>query len=764
MIRFSASIKHGCKGRVKRPNSFGGSRAETLSHGWTAANTPQRYAQNANYRTLSPSCSLTHGSRNRWAAAHGNILPTSTVSSITQRTYIFLPSSFSDVKDLFLNKFPLAAEFVDSSSTYRTRLVLKLRERVAARKLPRTPTDLSPPKNKNNKPVSNSAKIGARFLRKKAQEKRRMGSRENVKKLWQTILARSDVSISNMIKRSRIGTKATSSLLTDVRTRNRNMKSRMKLSRQELQQRLRNKFKYQLNASFSRLQKQVNYTGGKGWRNKEIVIEEPSRKTWFDADGYPLTSRHWITKRFVNPWNSVSTDGQHSLFLLAKWRLMKLWKMLYSEKESSNMTRLLQSSISDSSPPKKIKESVRKEFFPSTNDQIRLTWVGHSTCLVSMHGFNILTDPIFSEQVGPLFGIGVERSVSPALSVDDLPSIDALLISHDHYDHLDYHSVLKLKESGKIQYWVVPLGIKRWLMEVCDVDAKEIVELEWWETAHFRKDHSNDSEHDDESSSQAMELVEIKSQTRIHPSLDESTSLDHNEKTMLALTCAPAQHWCSRSPFDRNKRLWCSFAVKTTRNISSDGDSDDRISLFSTGSSSLNFYFGGDTGLPPAFPLHRQIGDKLGPFDLAALPVGAYEPEFFMKDSHCNPQEAVQIHKDIRCRKSVGIHWGTFPLANEGLNEPAEVLKEIVTDSNVSSSHGNKDITSVDGIGGSKDTGHSRNETVDFSVVNHGEWIESADNAAPVMDEEDIVGFLQSVRDVHGNDTYTTNILYEEMA
>jgi L-ascorbate metabolism protein UlaG (beta-lactamase superfamily) len=150
-----------------------------------------------------------------------------------------------------------------------------------------------------------------------------------------------------------------------------------------------------------------------------------------------------------------------------------------------------------------------------------------------------------------------------------------------------------------------------------------------------------------------------------HPKDGEEKARVLPDKNELVITCAPAQHWCSRSPFDRNQRLWCSFSVHATPALAETGQRAPRTH---------SFYFAGDSGLPTDFPLHHQIGDRLGPFDISAIPIGAYEPEWFMRESHCNPAEAVKIHQAIRSRRSVAVHFDTFDLADEPREEPPTLL------------------------------------------------------------------------------------------
>lgn len=228
---------------------------------------------------------------------------------------------------------------------------------------------------------------------------------------------------------------------------------------------------------------------------------------------------------------------------------------------------------------------------------------------------------------------------------------------------MDYWSILELVDSNKVKYWVVPLGIKDWLINKAGICPDVVVELEWWEGVRVSKDVVGSDGRPQSPKVEGLIRAFDKSKGK-ELSNNESTCADSNE---MIITCAPAQHWCSRSPFDRNRRLWCSYAVHATP-----------AAEVCTDPKTHSFYFAGDTGLPPEFPLHHQIGDRLGPFDLAAIPIGAYEPRWFMKYSHCDPAEAVEIHQAIRSRRSVAIHFDTFNLADEPQAEPPRLLVEEV--------------------------------------------------------------------------------------
>lgn len=238
------------------------------------------------------------------------------------------------------------------------------------------------------------------------------------------------------------------------------------------------------------------------------------------------------------------------------------------------------------------------------------TFIGHSTVLLRIGGLTVMTDPVFSERASPFSFLGPKRVVPPGIALDELPPIDAVLISHGHYDHLDRASVRHInRRFGGRTLFVVPLGVgallRRW-------GINNVVELDWWES------HS-------------------------HRGLD--------------MTLTPARHWSARSFNDRNRMLWGAFAI------------------FAEG---FACYFAGDSGYGSHF---RETQERLKPrerngalFDLALLPIGAYEPRRIMKEHHMNPEEAVLAHGEIGARRSVAIHWGCFQLTDEALDEPPRRL------------------------------------------------------------------------------------------
>jgi L-ascorbate metabolism protein UlaG (beta-lactamase superfamily) len=232
-----------------------------------------------------------------------------------------------------------------------------------------------------------------------------------------------------------------------------------------------------------------------------------------------------------------------------------------------------------------------------------ITWVGHSTLLVQLDGVNVLIDPPWSERASPVSFAGPRRMTPPGLDFDRLPPIHVVLISHDHYDHLDVATVRRLAEHHHPRL-VVPLGFRAWF---ADLGIADVHELDWWGR--------------------------------------------HVERG-LTFTCVPAQHFSGRTLFDQNRRLWSGWTI--------------------AGAHKRLFYSGDTAYYPPYF---TEIGTRLGPFDLAAVAIGAYLPAHIMKPSHADPGEALQIARDVGAERLLGVHWGTFDLADEPPDDPPRRLE-----------------------------------------------------------------------------------------
>ena len=248
--------------------------------------------------------------------------------------------------------------------------------------------------------------------------------------------------------------------------------------------------------------------------------------------------------------------------------------------------------------------------------QPAVTWIGHATVMAQLGGITLLTDPIFSMRASPTSFAGPRRHQPPGLALGELPHIDLVLVSHNHYDHLDSASVEALnRQAGGPPLFVVPLGLKGWL---ASRGIRHAVELDWWQS-HRLTTHARE--------------VEV----------------------MLV----PAQHWSARGLNDQMTTLWGGFAVFA-----------DHCHLFYAGDTAYSRDF---RDMRERFA-ERQSASQGGGFDIALLPIGAYEPRWFMASQHVNVEEAVKIHLDLGAKRSLGVHWGTFALTDEPLDEPPRVL------------------------------------------------------------------------------------------
>ena len=314
----------------------------------------------------------------------------------------------------------------------------------------------------------------------------------------------------------------------------------------------------------------------------EEAVKQLSRSPHFGAK----------QRTFINP---VKTDQG---FQRSPWEMMgRMW------------------SSPDASPPQRIPVVPQPEdaFKARWAQGVRVTWVGHATVLVEIDGMRVLTDPIWSERCSPVGFAGPKRFHAPGIPLKDLPEIDAVIISHDHYDHLDEQTALVLAKRGVPFY--VPLGVgshlRSWGIE-------RVQELDWW----------------------------------------EQVTLSGPGGQTVTLQATPARHFSGRSVTDRNRTQWASWAILGSKH---------------------RVYFGGDTGYFPGF---KEIGQRLGPFDLTIMPIGAYDEAW--SQIHLNPEEAVRAHRDVQGRVMMPIHWGTFDLALHTWREPMLRLERAAHNEQVS--------------------------------------------------------------------------------
>jgi L-ascorbate metabolism protein UlaG (beta-lactamase superfamily) len=335
---------------------------------------------------------------------------------------------------------------------------------------------------------------------------------------------------------------------------------------------------------------------------------------------------------FVNPWPSYKEWGAFEILRkIIGMRLTGKWK------------------DPDTTPPT---VPVHKPNFLKTRDteRLRATWLGHACYHVEFPGgFRVLFDPVFTDRCSPFSFLGPKRYTEMPCQIEEIPSVDAVVISHSHYDHLSHPTVLRIKEKFKSVHFFVPLGNKAWFNKL---GIANCTEMDWWEEKTITL-----------SSKGVPKVEEAES-----PFSDASAV----EDITATVGCLPCQHTSGRTPFDRARTLWSSWSIT---------------------SGGKKIWFGGDTGyrtVPetsewdysdkyshlPHCPAFKDIGDLRGPFDLGLIPIGAYDPRWIMSPMHANPYDSVNIFADTKCERALGIHWGTWVLTSEEVLQPPKVLKE----------------------------------------------------------------------------------------
>jgi L-ascorbate metabolism protein UlaG (beta-lactamase superfamily) len=290
----------------------------------------------------------------------------------------------------------------------------------------------------------------------------------------------------------------------------------------------------------------------------------------------PPFAKHFDGKRFYNPHSRQVPGYLNAL----RWKLT-------SRAEPS--PRFI-SDVVQTIPPNQVKSG-----------ELRATVINHSTVLLQERTSNILTDPIWSKRASPFSWVGPRRRRSPGVEREDIPRIDIVLLSHNHYDHLDLPTLRWLARRGD-SVFIAPVGVSRLLRSE---RIGPVHELDW----------------------------------------GDATTVD-----TTTVHCVPALHFSGRGLFDRNKTLWCGYVIQTEKHTA---------------------YFAGDTGFGDHF---RQIRERFGSPRLSLLPIGAYDPRWFMSPIHMDPMEAVRAHEILGSHTSVAIHHGTFQLADDGIDTPKHTL------------------------------------------------------------------------------------------
>lgn len=295
---------------------------------------------------------------------------------------------------------------------------------------------------------------------------------------------------------------------------------------------------------------------------------------------YPR-SDHFDGKKFHNL--NPEAVGREGILAVLKWKL-------------STTPQTWPDLMEDNHPPNIVPRVHGHE--------ARFTYINHASMLIQYQGINMITDPHFSLRTSPLQFLGPRRHRKAGLEIDQLPPIDFVLISHNHYDHMDTDSLKALEARFHPKYFV-GLGDRKNLPAECRASTTE---MDWWQ--------------------------------------------EHTLEDGVKIIYVPVQHWSSRTPFDTNDALWGGYVIHSREK---------------------KIFFAGDTGYADHF---KKLRERMGPMDVSLLPIGAYEPRWFMKDNHMNPEDAVLAHIDLESKQSLGIHFGTFQLTDEGMEDPVVHLKE----------------------------------------------------------------------------------------
>ncbi|KAG9004387.1 hypothetical protein FRB94_002405 [Tulasnella sp. JGI-2019a] len=350
-------------------------------------------------------------------------------------------------------------------------------------------------------------------------------------------------------------------------------------------------------------------------------------------------------------------------------------------------------------------------------DSLRATWFGHATVFVEMpsvptgpssdHTAKILFDPIFSSRAGPTQYTGPRRILPAPCQVKDLPGCDIVCISHNHYDHLDFSSILDIQKQFPAVQYFVPLGIRAWFTGA-GIPGSQVTEMDWWDSTN-------------------------------HPQAESTAAEDPNSSlgSHLRITCVPAQHNTGRGAGDYGKTLWCGWIIEQKVGTPpTEGSSD--------GTRRGAVYFAGDTGYrryshsTEVCPIFKEIGEKFGPLDLSFIPIWRGGTLGFLSWAglrlthetvpsafHASPSDAVSIHFDVRSNISLGIHFGTFVGATQETLEALVELKRACDDTGVPNLHYQDDGEEGEGESGeTKDLTKGRMGTINLGETWVGPVIE----------------------------------------
>ena len=339
-------------------------------------------------------------------------------------------------------------------------------------------------------------------------------------------------------------------------------------------------------------------------------------------------------------------------------------------------------------------------------EALQATWLGHAGVLVQAHGFNILTDPVFSARASLSQWVGPKRFTPPPCELGELPPVHVVLLSHNHYDHIDEGTVKGLLRAEAAALarpapttaaapspyaarpylgtlWVVPLRVGA-LLESLGVRRENIQELDWWDSFSPGVSPAGLLPAAASGTLARKEWVSAPAPPAAAAAAAAAAPASASSGgAHLTIVAVPAQHQSARTLWDRNRSLWAGYVVLAA---GEHGGATTPSAPAPSPSSEVRFYFSGDTGyrsVPkgaseeacPVCPVFAEIGAALGPFDLSFLPIGAYSPRAFMSSFHASPEDSVGMHVDVKSHRSVGMHWAAFPLTDEPVEEPPVRLR-----------------------------------------------------------------------------------------
>ncbi|KAM0756264.1 Metallo-hydrolase/oxidoreductase [Meredithblackwellia eburnea MCA 4105] len=372
-------------------------------------------------------------------------------------------------------------------------------------------------------------------------------------------------------------------------------------------------------------------------------------------------AHHTSGGHFQNPWPSFVP---HDTSIPGLYHLLKEWKSKPVPPPDQLPQVLKPNWGHNENPTPQDVESWRRD--------IKATWLGHACFLVEFptptdstgRGPRVLFDPVFSQRCSPSQYIGPARITQPPIPMKEIPEVDAVILSHNHYDHTDVATLKHLyaaQPKGTVHFFA-PLGNAKWFKSL-GFASQHVTELDWWD------------ERDVTVTTQGVGEDKVQANLRV--------------------TCTPCQHFTGRFVHDHFHTLWASWAVELLPNAGAVSASGPRV------------WFGGDTGFKsvprgvkteeglPTCPAFKEIGAKFGSFDLSMIPIGdlslrsdsqwscaepkpttgAYDPRWAMSRIHCSPEDSVELHLDVGSKKSVGMHWGTWILTSEEMTEPPKRLR-----------------------------------------------------------------------------------------